>query len=123
MHFTIYIVYANKIINLQLGNALGMWLPTALVPIDSDLEKVGAGLSNMFYISAIASSIIFALQLLCECGVAFLLISCTGSGRSATYSRLFRARIITDALFTLLHSFNSRTSNSNMMIIMELKGE
>jgi hypothetical protein len=56
---------------LQLGNALGMWMPTAIVPqIDSGLQKVGAGLSNMFYINAIASSIIFALQLLCEWNAA-----------------------------------------------------
>jgi hypothetical protein len=56
---------------LQLGNALGMWMPTAIVPqIDSGLQKVGAGLSNMFYINAITSSIIFALQLLCEWNAA-----------------------------------------------------
>ncbi|XP_059477086.1 uncharacterized MFS-type transporter C09D4.1-like [Neocloeon triangulifer] len=49
---------------LMLGNALGMWMPTALVPTEADEQKVAVGLSTMFYINAVSSSVIFILQLI-----------------------------------------------------------
>jgi hypothetical protein len=52
-----------NVYSLQIGSSMGFFIPPLLVPDNGNIEEIERGLTYVFYGCAIASTVVFVLQL------------------------------------------------------------